>query len=79
MSIEEGLRILGLKRGKKRKERLEKLLEMVGMSPDSADRYPHEFSGGQRQRICIARALSVDPSFKRSSGSPGIKLSFHLS
>ncbi len=62
LSIEEGLRILGLKRGKKRKERLEKLLEMVGMSPDSADRYPHEFSGGQRQRICIARALSVDPS-----------------
>jgi len=62
LSIEEGLRILGLKRGKKRKERLEKLLEMVGMSPDSADRYPHEFSGGQRQRICIARSLSVDPS-----------------
>ena len=62
LSIEEGLRILGIKRGKKRKERLEKLLEMVGMSPDSADRYPHEFSGGQRQRICIARALSVDPS-----------------
>ena len=62
LSIEEGLRILGLKRGKKRKDRLEKLLDMVGMSPDSADRYPHEFSGGQRQRICIARALSVDPS-----------------
>ena len=62
LSIEEGLRILGIKRGQKRKERLEKLLKMVGMSPDSADRYPHEFSGGQRQRICIARALSVDPS-----------------
>ena len=62
LSIEEGLRILGIKKGKKRKERLEKLLEMVGMSPDTADRYPHEFSGGQRQRICIARALSVDPS-----------------
>lgn len=62
LSIEEGLRILGIKRGERRKERLEELLKMVGMSPDSADRYPHEFSGGQRQRICIARALSVNPS-----------------
>ena len=62
LSIEEGLRILGIKKGKRRKERLEKLLKMVDMSPDTADRYPHEFSGGQRQRICIARALSVDPS-----------------
>jgi oligopeptide/dipeptide ABC transporter ATP-binding protein len=35
---------------------------MVGMSPESAGRYPHEFSGGQRQRIGIARALSVDPT-----------------
>ena len=61
-SIEEGLRILGIKGGRGRKERLEKLLKMVGMSPDSADRYPHEFSGGQRQRIGIARALSVEPS-----------------
>ena len=62
LSIEEGLRILGIKRGERRKERLEQLLKMVGMSPDTADRYPHEFSGGQRQRICIARALSVAPS-----------------
>ena len=61
-SIEEGLRITGIKRGRKRQERLHALLEMVGMSPDSADRYPHEFSGGQRQRIGIARALSVEPS-----------------
>jgi oligopeptide/dipeptide ABC transporter ATP-binding protein len=37
-------------------------MKMVGMSPDSSDRYPHEFSGGQRQRIGIARALSVEPS-----------------
>lgn len=62
LTIEEGLRILGIKNNRERKERLEKLLKMVGMSPDSADRYPHEFSGGQRQRVGIARALSVEPS-----------------
>ncbi len=61
-SVEEGLRILGIKNRRMRKARLEKLMEMVGMSPDSTDRYPHEFSGGQRQRIGIARALSVEPS-----------------
>ena len=61
LSIEEGLRILNIKGGRKRKEGLEKLLKMVGMSPESKDRYPHEFSGGQRQRIAIARALSSNP------------------
>ncbi|MBW1694709.1 MAG: ABC transporter ATP-binding protein, partial [Deltaproteobacteria bacterium] len=61
-SIEEGLSILGIQNRKKRKEHLKKLMEMVGMSPGSSDRYPHEFSGGQRQRIGIARALSVEPS-----------------
>jgi oligopeptide/dipeptide ABC transporter ATP-binding protein len=61
-SIEEGIRILGNKHATTRKERLETLLSMVGMTPDNADRYPHEFSGGQRQRIGIARALSVEPS-----------------
>jgi len=60
-SIEEGIRILD-KHAKNRNQRLETLLKMVGMSPDCADRYPHEFSGGQRQRIGIARALSVEPS-----------------
>ncbi|MFH1241213.1 MAG: ABC transporter ATP-binding protein [Pseudomonadota bacterium] len=60
-SIEEGLRILDIPR-RNRKERIQELLEMVGISGGSVDRYPHEFSGGQRQRIGVARALSVEPS-----------------
>lgn len=39
----------------------ERLLELVGLSKDDANKYPHEFSGGQRQRICVARALSSEP------------------
>jgi oligopeptide/dipeptide ABC transporter ATP-binding protein len=61
-SIAEGLRIAGYHNNSEQQQRLENLLKMVGMSPASIDRFPHEFSGGQRQRIGIARALSVDPS-----------------
>ena len=61
-SIAEGIKIAGFHKSSEQQQRLENLLKMVGMSPASSDRFPHEFSGGQRQRIGIARALSVEPA-----------------
>ena len=59
----EPIRLNGLMRGKQIQERVSQLLELVGLNPQFAGRYPHEFSGGQRQRIGVARALAVNPSF----------------
>jgi peptide/nickel transport system ATP-binding protein len=60
--IEEGMHSLAVEKDKSvRAERVEHLLEQVGLRPEYRFRYPHEFSGGQRQRICIARALAVNP------------------
>jgi oligopeptide transport system ATP-binding protein len=49
--------------GNERAERIQKLVETVGLKRDHINRYPHEFSGGQRQRVGIARALAVEPEF----------------
>lgn len=61
--IAEPLIIHGVTHGKELSARVAELLELVGMDPAYARRFPHEFSGGQRQRIGIARALSLNPSF----------------
>ena len=60
-SIMEPLRVHGVLQGEALQQRVEWLLQRVGLEPEHAWRYPHEFSGGQRQRICIARALALQP------------------
>jgi oligopeptide transport system ATP-binding protein len=60
-TIGEGLHVHGLAHGSERDRRVASLLETVGLAPEHASRYPHEFSGGQRQRVGIARALALEP------------------
>ena len=60
--IAEPMEIKGMYRAPgERQKRIYQLLDMVGLSSDQANRFPHEFSGGQRQRVGIARALAVKP------------------
>jgi oligopeptide transport system ATP-binding protein len=59
--VAEPLDIHGMGAKRERQERVRELLATVGLNPDYAERYPHEFSGGQRQRIGVARALALEP------------------
>jgi len=61
--VGEPLDIHNLAKSAQRTRRVRELLDRVGLLPEHANRFPHEFSGGQRQRIGIARALAVEPSF----------------
>ena len=61
--VGEPLEIHGAASRKEKQERVAELLQLVGLNPYFANRYPHEFSGGQRQRIGVARALALEPDF----------------
>jgi len=62
-TLSEAMATHDLHRGSARAARIAELLSLVGLAPEHAQRFPHEFSGGQRQRIGIARALAVEPQF----------------
>jgi oligopeptide transport system ATP-binding protein len=61
--VGEPLLVHNILKGKAHRERVQELLNVVGLNPYFVNRYPHEFSGGQRQRIGVARALAVQPEF----------------
>jgi oligopeptide transport system ATP-binding protein len=61
--VGEPLEIHGIARRQAKRERVDELMDLVGLKSYFVNRYPHEFSGGQRQRIGIARALALEPDF----------------
>jgi glutathione transport system ATP-binding protein len=60
-AIAEPIEVHDIAKGSEAQDRVAELLRRVGLEPEHAARYPHEFSGGQRQRLCIARALGLEP------------------
>ena len=61
--VAENLIVQGMARGRELSDKVQELIETVGLSPMLAKRYPHQLSGGERQRVAIARALATRPRF----------------
>jgi oligopeptide/dipeptide ABC transporter ATP-binding protein len=61
-TVAEGLRAMGVGSRRERRARVLELLDQVGLLPEHARRFPHQFSGGQRQRVAVARALALSPA-----------------